>query len=205
MKKKIFDNWPNYYLYYILMLVFFGVFSLYYKHDVGNDSTISDWLINYSGGFVRRGLIGQLTIELSFELRKTILIFQIFFFTTYYLLVFFLLRKTLKNRLIILSIFTPIFILYPVAEIEALGRKEILIFLIIAIYFLIDVRKFKNQLLFKLIIFPILILIWEPAIFFFPYLLLIDLVSFRINKFNINLIYIFLSYSIVFLTTILFT
>ena len=206
MKKKIFDNWPNYYLYYILMLVFFGVFSLYYKHDVGNDSTISDWLINYSGGFVRRGLIGQLSIEfsnfLSFELRKTILIFQIFFFTTYYLLVFFLLRKTLKNRLIILSIFTPIFILYPVAEIEALGRKEILIFLIIVIYFLIDVRKFKNQLLFKLIIFPILILIWEPAIFFFPYLLLIDLVSFRINKFNINLIYIFLSYSIVFLTTI---
>ena len=76
-----------------------------------------------------------------------------------------LLRKTLKNRLIILSIFTPIFILYPVAEIEALGRKEILIFLIIVIYFLIDVRKFKNQLLFKLIIFPILILIWEPAIF----------------------------------------
>ena len=150
MKKKIFDNWPNYYLYYILMLVFFGVFALYYKHDVGNDSTISDWLINYSGGFVRRGLIGQLSIEfsnfLSFELRKTILIFQIFFFTTYYLLVFFLLRKTIKNRLIILSIFTPIFILYPVAEIEALGRKEILIFLIIAIYFLIDVRKFKNQL-----------------------------------------------------------
>ena len=101
MKKKIFDNWPNYYLYYILMLVFFGVFSLYYKHDVGNDSTISDWLINYSGGFVRRGLIGQLTIEfsnfLSLELRKTILIFQTFFFTTYYLLVFFSFKKNNKK------------------------------------------------------------------------------------------------------------
>ena len=79
---------------------------------------------------------------------------------------------------------------------------EIIINNLIVIYFLIDVRKFKNQLLFKLIIFPMLILIWEPAIFFFPYLLLIDLVSFRINKFNINLIYIFLSYLLVFLTTI---
>ena len=65
MQNKTNNNWPSYYLYYILMLVFFGVFILYYKHDVGNDSTISDWLINYSGGFVRRGLIGQLAIEFS--------------------------------------------------------------------------------------------------------------------------------------------
>ncbi len=206
MEKKTFNNWHNYYLYYILMLVFFGVFTLYLKHDVGNDSTISDWLINYSGGFVRRGLIGQLTIEFSyissFKLRNSILVFQIFFFILYYLLVFFLLRKVIKNRLIILSIFTPLFIFYPVAEIEALGRKEILIFLIVVIYFLINIRNLKNQLLFKLIIFPTSILIWEPAIFFFPYLLIIDLITFRINRFNKNLIYVFLSYSIVFFTSI---
>ena len=37
-------------------------FFLEIKHDVGNDSTISEWLINYSGGFTKRGIIGQISI-----------------------------------------------------------------------------------------------------------------------------------------------
>jgi len=188
------------------MLIFFGVFILYNKHDVGNDSSLSDWLINYSGGFVRRGIIGQIVIEFSnffsFKLRDSIFIFQTFFFITYYVLVFFLLRKVITNRLVILSIFSPIFILYPIAEIEAFGRKEIIIFLLIISYFLSNIRNLKNQLIFKLIIFPISILIWEPVIIFFPYLLLVDLVTFQINRLNKNLIYLLLSYLIVFLITI---
>ena len=125
MQKRSLNNLSNYYLYYVLMLIFFGVFILYNKHDVGNDSSLSDWLINYSGGFVRRGIIGQIVIEFSnffsFKLRDSIFIFQTFFFITYYVLVFFLLRKVITNRLVILSIFSPIFILYPIAEIEAFG------------------------------------------------------------------------------------
>ena len=40
----------------------FSVFFLYHKHYVANYSTISEWLINYSGGFTKRGLIGQICI-----------------------------------------------------------------------------------------------------------------------------------------------
>ena len=69
MKKILFDNWPKYYLYYISILIFCGIFILYNKHDVGNDSSLSDWLINYSGGFVRRGLIGQIVLEFSYFFR----------------------------------------------------------------------------------------------------------------------------------------
>jgi len=94
-KKFSLKIWPNYYLYYILMLIFFGIFILYAKHEVGNDSSLSDWLINYSGGFVRRGLIGQAVIEFSniflFALRDSILIFQLFFFIIYYFLIYFFL------------------------------------------------------------------------------------------------------------------
>jgi len=206
MKQQSFDKWSKYYFYYILILIFCGVFILYQKHDVGNDSSLSDWLINYSGGFVRRGLIGQIVLEFSYffsiKLRDAVVIFQITSFTVYYLLVFFLLRKTIKNRLLILSIFSPIFILFPIAEIEAFGRKEMLIFLIITLYFFMNIRDIKTQLIFKVIIFPISILIWEPAIFFYPYLLLIDLAVFQFNKFNKNLIWLFLSYSVIFLVTI---
>ena len=206
MKKKLSNNWSSYYLYYILTFIFCGVFILYSKHDVGNDSSLSDWLINYSGGFVRRGLVGQIVLEFAYffsiKLRDAIVIFQIISFVTYYVLVFFLLRRTITNRLLILSVFSPIFILFPIAEIEALGRKEIFILLIVILYFFSNIRDIKTQIIFKFFIFPISILIWEPAIIFYPYLLLIDLIVFKINKLNKNLIWLFLSYLVVFLVTI---
>jgi len=208
MSKKVsLKIWSNYYLFYILMLIFFGIFILYSKHNVGNDSSLSDWLINYSGGFVRRGLTGQVVIEFSntfsFALRDSILIFQIFFFTIYYLLIYFFFREITINRLILLAIFSPIFIFYPVAETEALGRKEILIFFILILYLLSNLLNFKIQLLFKLIIFPISILIWEPVIIFFPYLFLVDLITFKINKLNKNFYFLILSFFPIFFTTLL--
>ena len=38
---------------YLLILFFFSIFHLNIKSSVGNDSTISEWLINYTGGFIK--------------------------------------------------------------------------------------------------------------------------------------------------------
>ena len=62
MKKEI-NN--QYILFYLVILLFFSYFFLYFKHQVGNDSTISEWLINYEGGFTRRGLGGEINIFFS--------------------------------------------------------------------------------------------------------------------------------------------
>ena len=76
MKKNI----NKFLIYYFSTLLIFGIFYLYEKHNVGNDSTISEWIINYSGGFTKRGIIGQLSIyladALAITLRESILIFQ---------------------------------------------------------------------------------------------------------------------------------
>ena len=40
-------------------------FYLYTKHNVSNDSSISEWLINYHGGFTRRGLGGEINFFLA--------------------------------------------------------------------------------------------------------------------------------------------
>ena len=58
-------NFNNYLGFYLITLLFFSYFFLFVKHEVGNDSTISEWLINYEGGFTKRGLIGQIAIELA--------------------------------------------------------------------------------------------------------------------------------------------
>ena len=55
----------NYFLIYVSSLFLFGIFWLYIKHSVGNDSTISEWFINYQGGFIKRGLIGEICFQIA--------------------------------------------------------------------------------------------------------------------------------------------
>ena len=128
MKKKF----NKYFIYYLSLLFFFSIVYLFQKHTVGNDSTISEWLINYQGGFTKRGLIGQLSIFLAdflkLDLRQSILGFQIFIIGLYFISLFIFFRNVKLNKIILLSIFTPIFILYPIAEIEVLARKRYLSF-----------------------------------------------------------------------------
>ena len=161
---------------YLIILFIFSVFYLYQKHSVGNDSTISEWLINYQGGFTKRGLIGQIAIYLSYlidiKLRLSILIFQITVIAIYYLLLNNFVSDLKFNNLIIFSIFTPIFILYPIAEIEVLARKETFLYCFFLLYLLLDNETHKN--IYKLTILPLAILVWEPVIFFFPFWIIID-------------------------------
>ena len=198
MNKNLKKNWSNYFQIYVFALIFFGIFFLYSKHDVGNDSSLSDWLINYEGGFVRRGLIGELITNfssiLSLKLRDSILIFQLVFFLSYYFLIILFCKNLVQNRLVILAIFSPIFILYPVAEIEALGRKELVIFTIFLSYLFFDIKNFQVQLTYKLLLFPISILTWEPIIFFFSFIFLIDLFVFQIKSFDKKFFCILFSY-----------
>ena len=144
-------NFKNYFFLYLLSLFFFSLVFLIQKHNVGNDSTVSEWLINYSGGFTKRGIIGQLCIYsanlFNFELRDIILIYQILIISIFYSLIFNLLKNIEVNNIIILSIFTPIFLLYPVAEIEVLARKEVFIFCIFICYLLLNSNfKFLSYL-----------------------------------------------------------
>ena len=172
-------NSNKYFKLYILILFIFSVFYLYGKYNVGNDSTISEWLINYEGGFTKRGLIGQIAISISellnFSLRQSIFYFQIFSIGIYYLLLISFFKSVKINKIILLSIFTPIFLLYPVAEIEVLGRKEIIIFSFYLIY--LTLQNFKQKNYFRIFLLPLLMLIWEPVIFFFIFWLIVDYIE----------------------------
>ena len=164
---------------YISILFIFSIFYLHGKYNVGNDSTVSEWLINYEGGFTKRGFIGQIAIHISeffnYSLRQSILFFQIFSIGIYYLLLINFFKSIRFNKIILLSIFTPIFLLYPVAEIEVLGRKEIIIFSFFLIY--LTLENFKQKKYFRIFLLPLLMLIWEPVIFFFIFWLIVDFIE----------------------------
>jgi hypothetical protein len=193
MKKKI----NNYLSFYLLILISFSYFFLYIKHNVGNDSTISEWLINYEGGFTKRGLVGQLAIEFSrifeLKLRWVIFLLQSLACTIYFFFLYKLLGNLKIERITVLSVFTPIFILYPIAEIEVLARKEILVFSLFMSYLFIPRKSIFKM--FSFIIFTTFsILIWEPIIFFFPLVLIFEIIENKIERFNFDLLRIILSF-----------
>ena len=184
MKKNI-----NFYIFiYLSVLFLFSVFFLYQKHDVANDSTISEWLINYEGGFTKRGIIGQLSIYLSnffiIKLRDAIFILQTILVGTYFFLIYHFLKNIFYNKIFIFAIFTPIFILYPIAEIEVLARKELFIFIYLLVYTFIPIEEKKYKFYYKFFLFPVAILIWEPVIFFILFFFFLDLIENNIKKIN---------------------
>ena len=168
---------------FINLIFLLAVFYLYQKHLVGNDSTISEWMINYQGGFTRRGLIGEICFQfakmLNLELRYVIFLFQsiLYFFFSSLLLIY--IRDFKINWLIIFAIFSPLFLLYPIAEIEVLARKEIFLYVGFLIFLqLSSVHYSKNSpLIYIFFVYPILCLIWEPFILFTLFSLFIIIIN----------------------------
>tara|TARA_B110000967_G_C18850991_1_gene544606 strand:- start:59 stop:1351 length:1293 start_codon:yes stop_codon:yes gene_type:complete len=162
-------------LIFITFILLTAIYWLHLKHVIGNDSTISEWIINYQGGFTRRGIIGEICFQIAdffdLNLRFVIFLFQSFLYTIYSILIYFFLKDVSKNALTIIAIFSPIFLLYPVAEIEVLARKEIFLYVGFIIFLnLSNTRYSKNiPLIYIFFVFPILCLIWEPFIFFFTF------------------------------------
>ena len=179
-------NYNRFFLIYLTTLFLFSVFFLYNKHYVANDSTISEWLINYTGGFTKRGLIGQICIwfaeNLNSNLRFVIFIFQSIILFVYFSLLFIFINNFKDNKIFLLSIFVPIFILYPVAEIEVLARKELFVFSFFLIYLLIKTIAIKSVFIFLFL--PVTILIWEPVVFFLPFLIALEIINNKYKSFK---------------------
>jgi hypothetical protein len=175
---------------YILFCIFFSVFYLYTKHNISNDSSISEWLINYHGGFTRRGLGGEINIFLSnifnLSLRESIFFLQSFIHVSYLILILKYFKNLKFNIVQIFALFAPIFILYPIAEIEVLGRKEMLLFLFLIGSIFLSEKKYPALVLNNYIffLFPLVCLIWEEVVLFAPYLAVLIIFKNNLDTFK---------------------
>ena len=179
LMKNIKTNENKLFFLYLLFLFITASIFLFNKHNVGNDSTISEWLINYQGGFTRRGLLGDLAFNLAVifkaKIRFVILLFQLFFYLIFIILTYNFIKNIKINFLSRLALYTPIFLLFPLGEIESLVRKETVIFIMFIIFLFLASNKYNEKYCnnYVLFIFPISFLVWEPVIFFFPFIFLI--------------------------------
>lgn len=167
-------NEKKFFLFYLLFLFIFGLIFLYDKHNTGNNWTMSEWLINYQGGFTRRGLLGDIAFNLAIffnlKIRFVIFLLQATSYLIFLIVIYNFLKDIKINFLSKLAIYTPIFLLFPLAEIESLVRKETLIFILFIFFLNLASKKFERKYcnFYIFFIFPISFLIWEPIIFLFP-------------------------------------
>jgi hypothetical protein len=137
---KVFDNKIKaYYYLFILNLIFYALYRLF-KGYCKESWQITEWLINYQGGFVRRGLPGELLFSLNkYTGISTYVVILVISVSSYILLVLFIYNsfKTSGYPIIILPF--VYFLGGPIIN-DFLIRKDVLLILI----FIAAVRLLNN-------------------------------------------------------------
>ncbi len=185
----------------LIFYIILSVFLLIFKSTKQNDFSLSEILINYNGGLIARGFLGHLIYNihnfLNLNLITLALLFQIFFSILFAFLLYKIFNKKnlLLTKLDILIFFLPTLLFFPIYEIEALGRKEILIF--ITFSFLILQNEIPSKiisLIYSLLILPSLVLSWELAVLYFPFYFIVFWFQYRvmtlIDSFKIFVIFL---------------
>jgi len=136
-----------------------------------------DWLINYSAGFIRRGVIGQMLLGLHLNPKSTLLTLYVLQISLYLPLLIIFMWFLIKNKFswgsIILTL-NPAGLLFPGLGIGGFGRKEIFGIVILVSLSYLHFRKIQNEkaLLTSLLFFYLVsILISEVNYLFFPTIL----------------------------------
>jgi hypothetical protein len=184
--------WAQYYHRVLLLLlsalvVFTGIRG--YKLTMDWDQwTVGEWLISYSGGFVRRGLSGQLLLIVNrlagTPINLLVFITTVGIFACFCLLFAALLlprRITLWYLLLCLS---PAFLLFTFYNPNAIGRQEILVYLAFVVWGSLLTRRGSPRPLaylgFASFCF-LSTLVHELFFLFTPYFVLLWFVLFRIR------------------------
>ncbi len=170
--ENFFNNFlrTNYFKFYLIFIFLFSVLFLSQKFLYPTDWTTSEWLINYQGGFVRRGLVGEILLNIhnlsDVTLRYLVFYFEILILLIFLFLIFKFFQNVYLNQFLIFLFFCPIFLIYPLAENEVLVRKEYLLLSIYILYLKLLLKNSYSFFLIILILLPIMNLIWDGMIFY---------------------------------------
>jgi hypothetical protein len=179
---------------FLLLLTIITLNYLFFNYRIifrQNAYIAADWLINYQGGFVRRGLVGEIIYTISKNLNISILNIVFFISSSAFFIFIFIFYKCVKSFLkfnfFYLYLFLPSTLLFTFFDPLAVGRKESLVLLFISLYTYFLINKLNNNIIFQTILSILLIFVTlshEIMFFYLPYIFAIKLMyqnTIRIN------------------------
>jgi len=167
-------------IFFLLICFFYNSVQIYQFATDKYSYQYGDWLINYSNGFVRRGLGGEIIYYFSYFFNKNIqigyFVILIFLLGLFYYKSFTFISNINFNFFIIFLFFSPLLFLFFTLNHKAGVRKEILLY----IYFIFLLnslckKNIKNINWKYIILFPILLLVHEGLFFFVPFIIFVFL------------------------------
>ena len=147
------------------------------------------WLNNYQGGFVRRGLPGEIFFQIheifNIHLGWIVFIFVSFLYLLFYFGFFKLIKGIKLNKFFVFTIFSPLSVYFPIVNSKATGHKEI-IFLCCLIFFCLFLPKIKKSHAINFLIFILIFcsLSSEILLFYFPYLLIPFFIFYKFKNYK---------------------
>lgn len=178
-------------IYFIAIICFVAIYSFVYIPDY-ETYEISDWMINYEGGFVRRGLIGQCLLWAnhihSFDIRYAIVLIEALFYVLFLYLIFKIFNK---YKWSLLGAMFPI-----VCSTTSLTvyRRDFMMLCLCYLSYKLFFRYLKdngiNSLIISIMIMSVSITIYEPI--FFVMVPVLVLQYWNKKKNIINSLFIFL-------------
>jgi hypothetical protein len=191
VKKKFLSN---YFLIFILIsAAIYSLWSLKLLNDFPWRYVFTDWIINYEGGYIRRGLLGEMSINLSnflnLNIKYVFLLIHLSTYLLFHLLFYKFFLSFKKNYVFYLLCFSPLVFLYPIATFEAFARKEIfyITFFLLNCYLLIKLNN-RNIVFFSTNLLVILsYLIHESSLFFLIFFYFSYFVFLKKNNYKVKL------------------
>ncbi|NEO87084.1 MAG: hypothetical protein F6J87_22915 [Spirulina sp. SIO3F2] len=169
---------------FLLITFYRTVQSGRYWLETFDATNLADWLINYQGGFVRRGLIGEalfqihLWTQIDVGLLATSLQLTVYF--TYFLLAGLILLRTRSIASYWLIIFSPFLFRFQLQGHGGGFRKEILFFALFAILTYASInfshKVFRWIFWGILLVYPAVVLSHEMLILLLPYFIILYLI-----------------------------
>jgi hypothetical protein len=172
----------------IFLMIFFGgvfIFLLYHAFLLISSANspdpwlIGDWLINYQGGLVRRGLTGEIFLRAAqlsgINIVVIVVAFQILMYSIFFINAY---RLSINSSFSVLTaalIGSPAFILFPVLDPNGGFRKEIVLFALLStlcFYLTSSDQKISKWLpVYIAVISVVMVFSHEMLLIYLPYII----------------------------------
>ncbi len=200
---KITNNKINLFSAILLFISFVYLFNIFIFHFNFNELIgIKGLLINYDGGFIRRGLLGEIITSLSlnygFEIKNIFTSIHLINYIIFFYLNFLLFKQFEKNFSFYFFIFSPLYFFYPLIAITTkyaehiIQRESYLItFFLIFIIMCLKIKN-RNFVFFSgILILLFLSFLYELTILCFPFFLTIYYIYLKKNNYPIRFFELF--------------
>lgn len=177
---------------YFFLISIISIIFLYNNYKTLSPISFVEWLNNYQYKFIKRAFFGNIIYIISNYLKVNLLyvtfLTQTFLYTFFYYFSFKIISGYKEtNFLFLLAVFSPLGFIFPLAELSALGRQEIVFLFFISFYYfsILSKKKIVSQIILILSI-PISLLSHEGMIFYFSYLIFANFIFLKKSKCKYN-------------------